>query len=142
MTNKVKVVICGKDFMLQTAESANYVIGLARTLENRISEVSGSNSSTSPFAAAIMVALSTLDDLNKATQRLDALREQAKEYVDEAGKNRLAYDNAIAENKQLLARIEALEKELVQRSFLPDRMPITSMLLHSGKQRISATPTV
>ena len=110
MTNKVKVVICGKDFMLQTAESANYVIGLARTLENRISEVSGSNSSTSPFAAAIMVALSTLDDLNKATQRLDALR--AKEYVDEAGKNRLAYDNAIAENKQLLARIEALEKEL------------------------------
>ena len=110
MTNKVKVVICGKDFMLQTAESANYVIGLARTLENRISEVSGSNSSTSPFAAAIMVALSTLDDLNKATQRLDALREQAKEYVDEAGKNRLAY--AIAENKQLLARIEALEKEL------------------------------
>lgn len=72
--------------MLQTAESANYVIGLARTLENRISEVSGSNSSTSPFAAAIMVALSTLDDLNKATQRLDALREQAKEYVDEAGK--------------------------------------------------------
>lgn len=39
MTNKVKVVICGKDFMLQTAESANYVIGLARTLENRISEV-------------------------------------------------------------------------------------------------------
>ena len=60
MTNKVKVVICGKDFMLQTAESANYVIGLARTLENRISEVSGSNSSTSPFAAAIMVALSTL----------------------------------------------------------------------------------
>ena len=82
MTNKVKVVICGKDFMLQTAESANYVIGLARTLENRISEVSGSNSSTSPFAAAIMVALSTLDDLNKATQRLDALREQAKEYVE------------------------------------------------------------
>lgn len=31
---------------------------------------------------------------------------------------------------------------LVQRSFLPDKMPITSMLLHSGKQRISATPTV
>ena len=75
MTNKVKVVICGKDFMLQTAESASYVTGLARTLDNRISEVSGTNSSTSPFAASIMVALSTLDDLNKANQRLDALRE-------------------------------------------------------------------
>ena len=112
MSNKVKVVICGKDFTLQTSESANYVFGLARTLESRISEITDSNSSASPFTAAIMVGLSALDDLNKATQRLDALREQAKEYVDEAGKNRLAYDNAIAENKQLLARIEALEKEL------------------------------
>ena len=112
MTNKVKVVICGKDFMLQTAESANYVIGLARTLENRISEVSGSNSSTSPFAAAIMVALSTLDDLNKATQRLDALREQAKEYVLSKGdegfySKKVGYNIALSK-----ARIEALEKEL------------------------------
>lgn len=98
--------------MLQTAESANYVIGLARTLENRIAEVSGTNSSTSPFAASIMVALSTLDDLNKATQRLDALREQAKEYVDEAGKTRLAYDNAMLDIKRLQARVDALEKEL------------------------------
>ena len=57
-----------------------------------------------------MVALSLLDDLNKANQKLDSIRNQTKEYVDEAGKNRLAYDNAIAENKQLLARIEALEK--------------------------------
>ena len=65
-----------------------------------------------PVLPRLQLPLWWLDDLNKATQRLDALREQAKEYVDEAGKNRLAYDNAIAENKQLLARIEALEKEL------------------------------
>jgi cell division protein ZapA len=98
--------------MLQTAESANYVISLARTLENRIAETTSNNNSASPFAAAIMVALSTLDDLNKANQRLDALREQAKEYVDEAGKTRLAYDNAVLEGKRLQARIDALEKEL------------------------------
>lgn len=35
MLNKVKVVTCGKDFTLQTAESSNYVFGLARTLESR-----------------------------------------------------------------------------------------------------------
>ena len=39
MSNKVKVVICGKDFTLQTAESSNYVFGLARTLESRITEI-------------------------------------------------------------------------------------------------------
>ena len=112
MTNKVKVVICGKDFMLQTAESANYVIGLARTLENRISEVSGSNSSTSPFAAAIMVALTMMDDINAVNQQLDQLRAQSKMYVDEAGKTRLERDAVMAENQQLKERLAALEKTI------------------------------
>ena len=53
MLNKVKVVICGKDFTLQTAESSNYVFGLARTLESRITEITDANSSASPFTAAI-----------------------------------------------------------------------------------------
>ena len=52
MLNKVKVVICGKDFTLQTAESSNYVFGLARTLESRIAEITDANSSASPFTAA------------------------------------------------------------------------------------------
>ena len=135
MSNKVKVVICGKDFTLQTAESSNYVFGLARTLESRITEITDANSSASPFTAAIMVGLATLDDLNKANAKLDSIRDQSKEYVDEAGKTRLERDAAMqqvealksriaelerelrekdakAENKQLLARIEALEKEL------------------------------
>ena len=59
MSNKVKVVICGKDFTLQTAESSNYVFGLARTLESRIMEITDANSSASPFTAAIMVCLAT-----------------------------------------------------------------------------------
>ena len=90
MSNKVKVVICGKDFTLQTAESSNYVFGLARTLESRITEITDANSSASPFTAAIMVGLATLDDLNKANAKLDSIRDQSKEYVDEAGKTRLA----------------------------------------------------
>ena len=89
MSNKVKVVICGKDFTLQTAESSNYVFGLARTLESRITEITDANSSASPFTAAIMVGLATLDDLNKANAKLDSIRDQSKEYVDEAGKTRL-----------------------------------------------------
>lgn len=112
MTNKVKVVICGKDFTLQTSESANYVINLAKTLETKITEVTGASSSASPFAASIMVALSTLDDLNKAAQRLDALREQAKSYVDEAGRSRLQYDTVIKDNRVLQTKIDMLEKEL------------------------------
>lgn len=108
MANKVKIVICGKDFTVQTAESSNYVFGLARTVESRITEITDSMASASPFTAAIMVALDTLDDLNKQTAKLDALREQAKEYVDEAGKTRLELEGARQEIEALRKKLELL----------------------------------
>ena len=109
MTNKIKVVICGKEFTLQTAESSNYIFSLARTLEGRINELLSANSSASPFTASIMVGLAALDDLNKANQRLDTLREQSKEYVDEAGKARLERDAALQQAAALQAKLEQLE---------------------------------
>ena len=109
MTNKIKVVICGKEFTLQTAESSNYIFSLARTLEGRINELLSANSSASPFTASIMVGLAALDDLNKANQRLDTLREQSKEYVDEAGKARLERDAALQQVAALQAKLEQLE---------------------------------
>ena len=116
MSNKVKVVICGKDFTLQTAESSNYVFGLARTLESRIMEITDANSSASPFTAAIMVGLATLDDLNKANVKLDKLRDQSKEYVDEAGKTRLERDAALQEIEALKTKVANLERELQEKS--------------------------
>ena len=115
MSNKVKVVICGKDFTLQTAESSNYVFGLARTLESRIMEITDANSA-SPFTAAVMVGLATLDDLNKANVKLDNLRDQSKEYVDEAGKTRLERDAALQEIEVLKTKVANLERELQEKS--------------------------
>ena len=113
MLNKVKVVICGKDFTLQTAESSNYVFGLARTLESRITEITDANSSASPFTAAIMVGLATLDDLNA---KLDSIRDQSKEYVDEAGKTRLERDAAMQQVEVLKSRVAELERELREKN--------------------------
>lgn len=116
MSNKVKVVICGKDFTMQTAESSNYVFGLARTLESRITEITDANSSASPFTAAIMVGLGALDDLNKANAKLDSLRDQSKEYVDEAGKVRLERDAALQEVAVLRSKVASLERELREKN--------------------------
>ena len=71
MTNEVKVIICGKEYKLRTSESPNYVFALARSLEAKIDSITNSASGSSPYTAAIMVALSLLDDLNKANQRID-----------------------------------------------------------------------
>lgn len=107
MLNDVKVIICGKEYKIRTAESPNYVFSLARALESRIEDMTGNG--TSPYTASIMVALSLLDDLNKSSQRLDSVRDQTKEYVDEAGKSRIERDAAVKEIEALKAKIVQLE---------------------------------
>ena len=109
MLSKVKVIICGKEYMLQTEEPPSYVYGLAKMLEKKLNALCAGNSSVSPYSAAIMVALSTLDDLSKSQANFDNIRMQAKEYVDEAGKARIERDAALKEVEMLRAKIEQLE---------------------------------
>ncbi|MBR6243818.1 MAG: cell division protein ZapA [Ruminococcus sp.] len=109
MLNDVKVIICGKEYKLRTSEAPNYVFTLARSLESKINELMNSGSGSSPYTAAIMVALSLLDDLNKANQRLDNIRIQTKDYVDEAGKTRIERDAALKEIEVLKSKIVQLE---------------------------------
>ncbi len=111
MLNRVKVIICGKEYMLQTEEAPSYVYGLAKLLEKKINDISSGATSISPYSAAIMVALSTLDDLSKSQANAESIRAQAKEYVDEAGKARIERDAALKENMALKVRLEKLEKE-------------------------------
>ncbi|MDE5764386.1 MAG: cell division protein ZapA [Ruminococcus sp.] len=109
MINDVKVIVCGKEYKIRTAETPNYVYSLARSLESKINDHMNSGSGTSPYTAAIMVSLSILDDLNKANQRLEDIRSQTKEYVDEAGKSRIERDSAVKEIEALKAKIVQLE---------------------------------
>lgn len=109
MLNDVKVIICGKEYKLKTSESPNYVFALARALEAKINSILNSKSGSSPYDAAIMVALSLVDDLNKANQHLDNIRNQTKEYVDEAGKSRIELDAALKEIEVLKSKNAQLE---------------------------------
>ncbi|MBE6845164.1 MAG: cell division protein ZapA [Ruminococcus sp.] len=112
MVNKVKVIICGKEYILQTEEPPSYVYGLAKMLEKKLNDMCAGNSSVSPYSAAVMVALSTLDDLSKAQSNFDNVRMQAKEYVDEAGKARIERDAAMKEVERLKIELEQLQDEV------------------------------
>lgn len=111
MSNKIRLSVSGKEFTIQTGESNDYMYGLARTLDTRVKSIT-EHTGASPFVASLIVGLTTLDDYNKTNIKLDELREQAKEYVDEAGKIRLERDAIIAENEQLRSKIAQLEQEL------------------------------
>ena len=82
---------------------------MGTVISSRLTPSMSSGSGSSPYTASIMVALSLLDDLNKANQRLDNIRTQTKEYVDEAGKNRIEKDAAQKEIEVLKSKIVQLE---------------------------------
>ena len=111
MMNKVKVVILGKDYTLQTEEAPNYVYGLARTLETQLKE-NMDKTGVSQYTAAIMTALSALDDLNKSQGHLDEICDQSKSYVDDAGRARIERDAALKEIDVLKSKIAKLENSL------------------------------
>ena len=112
MMNRVKVVLCGKEYVLQTEDAPSYVYQLAKSLEKRISDITENNPRVSAHSAVMMVALSTMDELTKANNSVEVIRSQVKEYVDEAGKARLERDAALREIDVLHAKIEQLENLL------------------------------
>jgi cell division protein ZapA len=110
MLNKVKVSILGKDYTLQTEESPNYVYGLARQLEASIR--GNMEKGASQYTAAIMAALSALDDLNQEKRRLDQTADMTKDYVDDAGRARIERDAALKEIEALRSKIAQLENTM------------------------------
>ena len=111
MMNKVKVVILGKDYTLMTEEAPNYVYNLARTLETEIREKM-EKGGVSQYNAAIMTALSAMDDLQKSQSQLADIADTSKSYVDDAGRVRIERDAALKEIEVLKSKIAQLENTL------------------------------
>ncbi len=111
--NKVKVVICGKEFSLKTDEAPSYFVGLAKKVESTIYNLlEESNNSISMQSAALLAGLWVYDYFKKQNDSMDNIRTQIKEYVDDACQARLERDEAVKNEKAHLARISALENEL------------------------------
>ncbi|MCX7658324.1 MAG: cell division protein ZapA [Oscillospiraceae bacterium] len=112
MQNKVRVTICGKEYALQTDESPSYVIGLAKRLDRQITELVNSGDNISIQAAAIIAALSALDEANKSNESIDNIRTQIKDYVDDAGRARMERDEALKELELLRGKVASLENDI------------------------------
>ena len=102
--NRLKVVICGKEYTLQTKEDATYVYNLGRALEKKINSIVETNN-VSAYNASVMVALSLLDDLKHLDKELSKLQQSYSE-VDKIKEQR---DTAFREIKRLNAKITQLE---------------------------------
>ena len=111
MKNRVRITICGKSYILQTAEDAAYVVSLARELDGRINAFMDENKASFP-AAAVMTALALMDESAKSTCDVDNFRAQIKGYVEEAAAARIEAERLGREAAELRQENEKLKSDL------------------------------
>jgi len=108
--NKVKFSVAGKEYTISTSKEPAYVYVLARELDKRLRDnlVNGA----SAYTAAILTALSCLSDVKEIRENFDEILNEAKSYVDAAGRDRIKNDTLEKENAKLRLKLEQTEKEL------------------------------
>ncbi|MFQ8601067.1 MAG: cell division protein ZapA [Oscillospiraceae bacterium] len=84
-TKKVKINICDTDYTIVTTEDTATVHALAEQLDEDMKALMEKNSRISVTTAAILCALSTMDELQKES-RLASLQGQIKEYCEQTDK--------------------------------------------------------
>ena len=86
--NRIKIILAGKEYTIQTEESGSYVKQLAESLNKKIEEFMQANESVSMTSASMLVALGLMDDCIKASSDKDNLRKQVIDYLEEATRSR------------------------------------------------------
>ena len=94
--NRVKLTICGSDFVLSSEESPEYMTKLGKEIDREIRALMEENPRLSINMATVLTAINCADRARKAEESADHLRTQVTEYLDE--------------NKALRAEMEALRK--------------------------------
>ncbi|MBQ8978192.1 MAG: cell division protein ZapA [Oscillospiraceae bacterium] len=106
----VKVTIAGRDYDLRTDDTSEYLLETAADLDGRITSLLKENPSFGIQNAAVIAALTALDDARKANEAIDNIRGQIKAYVADAAKTRAAKDKLNERIQALEATVELLDR--------------------------------
>ncbi len=117
--NKVKLNIAGAEYTVLAEDDIKYVQSLGKALDIKISEIMKANGRASTTQAAIIAALDYADEAHKSTLTADRLRDQIKDYLDDASSAKSKADWARheaevlkKENENLKTENDRLHKEL------------------------------
>ena len=111
--NRIKIILAGKEYTIQTEESGSYVKQLAESLNKKIEEFMQANESVSMTSARMLVALGLMDDCIKASSDKDNLRKQVIDYLEEATRSRTEITELKKELDALREKNAMLEMKLL-----------------------------
>lgn len=113
-TNKIRLEICGSTYVISTTDAEDYTLNLAEKLDKAMNEFLTATPQASVTTAAIMTALSYLDELEKSSAAADNMRSQISEYLEDAAKARLEAEDARRELERLRRELGYLQTKADQ----------------------------
>lgn len=114
MANKIKLVVGGIDYLINTDEDEAYVHALGSELSRYMDSLAKDNPFLSTTMVAVLAALDFLDESKKAKEDSESLRMQMKEYIEEAACARLEADEARREVERLNRELRSVRARLSQ----------------------------
>lgn len=109
--NKVKMTIMGADYTVIAEDDVQYVQLLGKELDLKMDGIVKANRHLSVTQAAVLAALDYADESKKAIETADRLREQIKDYLDDASSAKSKADIARHETEKYKKEVENLRAE-------------------------------
>lgn len=117
--SKVRLTICGSNYVIATAESEDYMHNLADRVNLDMNELMSSSSTISITSAAVLTALNYRDELEKASGSADNMRRQIKDYLEDAASAKMSAEELRRENAALQKRLMDVEARLRRADIMP-----------------------
>lgn len=128
--NKVKLSIAGAQYAILTEDEVSYVAELGKEVDLAIAKTMKENPRVSTTQAAVLTTLQYADDCKKATVSADRLREQIKDYLDDASSAKAKADLAKHESDKLKRELENANLEIERL-----KAQLSSVLEQLGKNK-------
>ncbi len=112
--NKVRISVGSTELTVLAEDDAAYVQKLGNEIDAAYKKIISSNGRISATQAAILVALDYADESKKATLTADRLRDQIKDYLDDARNSKNKADWARHELEVARKQLEELTAENIR----------------------------
>ncbi len=110
MENRITVSICGTEYTFMAEESPSYMQKVAALVDTKMAEIMGGGR-INRVDAAVLAAANIVDELMKEQAAAENVRNQLKDYLDEANKAKSEASDLRREIFKLQQKLEKLEKK-------------------------------
>lgn len=108
--NKVKLTICGAEYVIASGEENKYMIELGNEVDEKITSIFRQNPRISVTQAAVLAALEFADAEKKAVVSAENLRSKIQEYLEDSARAKTDREIAIRETDRIAKEFAEYKK--------------------------------